>query len=130
MRRCRKRIAGWVMLGWLFAQVVTVAHACPSLAVPENNSFAASGGATVPLPGDCEAMAKKAGSTKNVCQSHCAGNEQLGSDVPAPSAALAPQPALVVRVCASYVQSSANAYGSPPRSVGPPPTLLFGRFLI
>src|SRR6266568_4341956 len=30
MRRCRKKVVGWVMLGWLFAQIVTVAHACPA----------------------------------------------------------------------------------------------------
>ena len=130
MRRCGKRIAGWVILGWLFAQIVTVAHACPALAALEKNPSASSAGATSLLSVDCEAMAKKAGSTTNVCQSHCVGGEQLGSDVPAPSAALASQPALVVRDCASYVPSAANAYASPPRGAGPPPTLLFSRFLI
>src|SRR5437763_4719174 len=99
MRRCGKRIAGWVILGWLFAQIVTVAHACPALAAPEKNPSTRSAGATALLPGDCETMAKKAGSTTNVCQAHCVGNDQLGSDVSAPSAALASHPALVVRGC-------------------------------
>jgi hypothetical protein len=129
MRRCRKQIAGWVMLGWLFAQLVTVAHACPALGSPEKNTSAASAGATAPMPENCDSMAKKAGSTTNVCQSHCTGDQQLGSDVPVPSAVLAPQPALIVRVCAADVSSSPSVYASPPRG-GPPPTLVFGRFLI
>ena len=130
MRRCRKRIVGWVMLGWLFAQIVTVAHACPALISPAQDASAASAGATTSMPGDCEAMAKQAGSNANVCQAHCFDGVQVGSDAQTPSAALAPPVALAVRACAAETPVLANLRASLLRAAGPPPTLLFSRFLI
>ncbi len=118
------------MLGWLFAQIVTVAHACPALTPPAQGSTAASAAGTAPMPSDCAAMAKQAGSNANVCQSHCVAGQQVGSDAQTPSAALAPQVALAVRVCATETPVLASLRASLPRAAGPPPTLLFSRFLI
>src|SRR5436853_479580 len=58
MRRCRKKVVGWVMLGWLFAQIVTVAHACPALTPQAQDSTAASAAGAAPMASDCAAMAK------------------------------------------------------------------------
>jgi hypothetical protein len=130
MRRCRKRIVGWVMLGWLFAQIVTVAHACPALVSPAHDASAAFAGATAPMAGDCEAMAKQADSNANVCQSHCVADPQASSDAQTPFAVLAPQCALAVRVMTPEPSVSMRLGARLPLASGPPPTLLFSRFLI
>ena len=130
MRRCRKQIAGWVMLGWLFAQIVTVAHACPALTPQAQDSTAASAAGAAPMASDCAAMAKQAGSNTNVCQAHCFAGEQVGSDAQTPAAALAPQVALAVRACGVEVPVLASLRASLLRAAGPPPTLLFSRLLI
>ena len=130
MHRCRKRIAGWVMLGWLFAQIVTVAHACPVLTPAAQGPITASAAVASPMPGDCAAMAVQAGSNADVCQSHCIGGEQVGSDLQTPSPALAPQVALAVRAVAPAIPTSASLHARPPHCAGPPATLLFSRFLI
>src|SRR5260370_11012883 len=102
MRRSRKRIAGLMLLGWLFAQLVTIAHACPAL----DTNASASSAAT--MPADCAAMAKLAGSNTNVCQSHCVAGEQVDTPAQAPAAALWPQPALTVRVADPQFVKSAD----------------------
>ncbi|TMG83569.1 MAG: hypothetical protein E6H78_11905 [Betaproteobacteria bacterium] len=132
MRRCRKRIAGWVMLGWLFAQIVTVVHACPALTATtqDSTSTAASAAGAATSPSDCAAMAKQAGSNANVCQSHCIAGQQIGSDAQTPCAALAPRVALAVRACTVETPVAASLHASTLRATGPPPTLLFSRFLI
>jgi hypothetical protein len=130
MRRCRKRIAGWVMLGWLFAQVVTVTHACPAVIGPAQDSTATSATMASPMPGDCASMARQAGSNANVCQSHCVAGEQIGSDVQTPSAALAPQVARAVRVVGPEIPVPASLRARSLHGAGPPPTLLFSRLLI
>ncbi len=129
MRRCRKKVVGWVMLGWLFAQIVTVAHACPAATGAPQDSTAASS-AVAPMPGDCAEAAKRAGSNANICQSHCAAGQQVSSDAHTPFAALAPQCALAVRAMSSSPSVAARLGARSPLACGPPPTLLFGRFLI
>jgi hypothetical protein len=118
------------MLGWLFAQIVTVAHACPALTGPAQDSTAAPATVASPMPNDCAAMAKQAGSNANVCQSHCVAGEQIGSDAQTPSAALAPPVALAVRVVGPQIPVSASLHARLQCGVGPPPTLLFSRLLI
>ena len=129
MRRSRKRIAGLMLLGWLFAQFVTIAHACPALDTNAPASSAATAAAS-PMPSDCAAMAKLAGSNANVCQSHCVAGEQVDTQAQAPAAALSPQPALTVRVVDPQFVKSAHPHASAACGNDPPATLLFSRFLI
>jgi hypothetical protein len=124
MRRCRKRIAGWVMLGWLFAQIATVAHACPVL----DTNASASSAATMPT--DCAAMAKSSNSNANICQSHCVAGEQVDTQAQAPAAALSPQTALTARVVDLQLVKSVDRHASAACGNDPPATLLFSRFLI
>jgi len=124
MRRSRKRIAGLMLLGWLFAQLVTIAHACPAL----DTNASASSAATMPT--DCAAMAKLAGSNANVCQSHCVAGEQVDTQAQALAPALAPQPALMVRIADPQLVKSADRHAPGACGNDPPATLLFSRFLI
>jgi hypothetical protein len=130
MRRSRKRIAALMLLGWLFAQFVAVAHACPALNTTTAASSAAAAPADSPMPADCAAMAKLAGSNANVCQSHCVSGEQVDTQAQAPAAALSPQSALTVRLADPRFVKSADRHASPACGAGPPATLLFSRFLI
>ena len=54
-RRQRRWLAGMVMLGVVFAQMVTVAHAC-NLAVPMSPAAAIGQAADETMPSDCAAM--------------------------------------------------------------------------
>ena len=130
MRRSRKRIAGLIVLGWLFAQIVTVAHACPALNPATSVASVSSVAITAAMPTDCEAMAKLAGSNANVCQSHCVAGEQVDTQAQAPAAALALQPGLTVRIADVRFVKSADRHAQGARGNDPPATLLFSRFLI
>ena len=130
MRRSRKRIAGLIVLGWLFAQIVTIAHACPAINPPTSAADASSVAVTAPMPTDCAAMAKSSNSNANICQSHCVAGEQVDTQAQAPAAALSPQPALTVRVADPQFAKSADGHASAARGNDPPATLLFSRFLI
>jgi hypothetical protein len=130
MRRSRKRIAGLMLLGWLFAQFVTIVHACPALNPAISAASAASVAVADAMPTDCEAMAKLADSNANVCQSHCVAGEQVDTQAQAPAAALSPQPALIVRVADPQSVKSADRQAPGACGSDPPATLLFRRFLI
>jgi hypothetical protein len=117
------------MLGVLFAQIVTVAHAC-ALAVPVSQASAFIEPADESMPSDCPAMAKRVTANANVCESHCAYGQQIDVQADAPVAAIAPQPALTVCVLTSIVRPSVEKTLLQGRSSAPPLTVLFGRFLI
>lgn len=130
MRRSRKRIAGLMLLGWLFAQFVTIVHACPALNPAISVASASSIAVTAAMPTDCEAMAKLVDSNANVCQSHCVAGEQVDTQAQAPAAALSPQPALTVRVADPQSVKSADRHAQGACGNDPPATLLFSRLLI
>ena len=130
MRRSRKRIAGLIVLGWLFAQIVTVAHACPALNPATSVASVSSVAITAAMPTDCDAMAKLADSNANVCQSHCVAGEQVDTQAQAPDAALALQPGLTVRIADVRFVKSADRHAQGARGNDPPATLLFSRLLI
>jgi hypothetical protein len=130
MRRSRKRIAGLIVLGWLFAQIVTTAHACPAINPATSAASVSSVANTAATPTDCAGMAKSSNSNANICQSHCIAGEQVDTQAQAPAAALSPQPALTVRLADPQFVKSADGQGSAARGNDPPATLLFSRFLI
>ena len=128
VRRQRRWVAALVMLGVLFAQVVTVAHAC-ALAVPAFQAATLVQPADDTMPSDCPS--KGATANAKVCDSHCAYGQQIDVQPDAPVAAIAPQPALTVcAVSSSIVQSSLDTKFLHARSTAPPISLLFSRFLI
>jgi hypothetical protein len=117
-----------MMLGMVFAQIVTVAHAC-TLAVPMSQAAAFGQPVDETMPSDCAAMAKRAANAK-VCESHCAYGQQISVQPDAPVAAIAPQPALTVGVVSLIVPRSLDTIFLDARSTAPPVSLLFSRFLI
>jgi hypothetical protein len=85
-----------MMLGWLFAQLAIVAHACMAM-TPATLAASAFSAAVAPaMPTDCVAMAQQAKTDVNVCQSHCVDNEQFATQARRPVAAFAPEPVLLV----------------------------------
>jgi len=129
VRRQRRWVAGLVMLGVAFAQIVTVAHAC-TLTVPASEAPTSARVVDMPMPPDCAQMAQRATANGNVCDAHCAYGQQIDTQPDAPAAAIAPQPALTVRVVSSIVQRSHESAALDARSTAPPVSLLFSRFLI
>jgi hypothetical protein len=129
VRRQRRWVAGLVMLGLVFAQVVTVAHAC-TLVVPMSQAATFVEPADEAMPSDCPAMAKRVVKNAKVCDSHCAYGQQIDVQSDAPVAAIAPQPALTVGVVSLPVLGSLDTIFLHARSTAPPISLLFSRFLI
>ena len=133
MIRWRRRwVAGLVAIGLLFAQIVTVAHAC-TLVVPASQAVASVEPADDDaMPSDCPTMAKRVAANAKVCDSHCAYGQQIDVQPDAPVAAIAPHPALTirVRVVSSIVERALATIFLHARSTAPPVSLLFSRFLI
>lgn len=129
-RRHRRWVAGLVTVGLLFAQLVTAAHAC-TLTVPASQAAPTLvQPADETMPSNCAAMAKRVAANVKVCESHCAFGQQIDVQPDAPVAAIAPQPALTVRVISSIAQRSFDTIFLEARSTAPPVSLLFSRFLI
>ena len=82
------------------------------------------------MPGDCADMAKHAGSSAELCGSHCFGGQQVTAQADAPLPLAAPQSPLTVRIADPLV--AVPVLASTPRPIGavPPPLLLSGRLLI
>jgi len=130
VRRHRRWIAGLVTVGLVFAQIITVAHAC-ALVVPVSQAAATFvEPADETMPSDCSATAKRVAASAKVCESHCAYGQQIDVQPDAPVAAIAPLPALTVHVVSSIVQPSLDKIFLHARSTAPPVSLLFSRFLI
>jgi hypothetical protein len=130
VRRHRRWVAGLVTVGLGFAQFVAVAHAC-TLAVPTLQAAATFvEPADDTMPSDCPAMAKRVAANAKVCESHCTYGQQIDVQLDAPLAAIAPQPALTVRVMSSTVQHSIDTIFLHARRTAPSVSLLFSRFLI
>jgi hypothetical protein len=130
VRRHRRWVAGLVTLGLVFAQIVTLAHAC-NLTVPAAQAkvtFVEPADTT--MPADCAAMAKPAAVKGNVCVAHCTYGQQIDVQPDAPVAAIAPQPALTVCLMSSHVLPSLYTSFLHARSTAPPVSLLFSRLLI
>ncbi|MEP6610219.1 MAG: hypothetical protein ABJA83_16300 [Burkholderiaceae bacterium] len=116
------------MLGLVFAQIVTVAHAC-TLAVPMSQTTEFSQPADDGMPPDCAGMAKHGSADAKVCDSHCAYGLQIDVPTDAPVAAISPQPALTVGdVSSRTVLGSLDSSFLHARSTAPPVSLLFSRF--
>src|SRR5438132_306366 len=127
IRRPPRWVAALVMLGVVFAQVVTVAHAC-MLAVPAFQAAKLVQPADDTMPSDCPSNGATANA--NVCDSHCAYGQQIDVQGDAPVAAIAPQPALTISVVSPIERPSLDTIFLHARSTAPPISLLFSRFLI
>jgi len=125
----RKQVLGWrrwiaagVMLGVIFAQIVTAVHACPNLAAAPRP--------VVEAMASCHDLAHKSSDNANVCESHCLTGQQVDTQADAPIAAIAPREALTVHIV-DLSETRAREFSSLP-ALGPaaPPLLRFSRLLI
>jgi hypothetical protein len=130
VRRQRRWVAGWVMLGVVFAQIVTAAHACTLAVSTSPAPIAVVQPADEVMPSDCAAMAKRVAASPNVCESHCDYGQQIDVHPDVPVAGIAPQPALTVHLMLPLVPDSLGATSLYARSTAPPVSILFSRFLI
>ena len=128
IRKRRRWLAAWVMLGIVFAQIVTAAHAC-LLVVPVSQTMALLQSADDSMPSDCGAMEMAAAADAKVCESHCAYGHQIDMQPDAPVAAIAPQLALTVEVASSTAPRSFDKTFIYARSTAPPVSILYSRFL-
>ena len=125
MRRHAIWIAALLTLALVFSQALVAAHACP---VAEPSAVTAlHAHAAVSMP-DCAGMPETADPKGNVCESHCLTGQHVQHN-DAPSAPVAPLPALTVRVDAPHVVTVDAFTDVHPRAT-PPPRLRFSRFLI
>jgi len=123
----RRWIAAGVMLGLVFAQIVTAAHACPSLPVASDTAVVQP---AVEGMASCQDLADKANDNANVCQSHCLVGQQVDTQADAPIAAIAPREALTVHIV-DLSETRAREFSSlPALGVAAPPLLRFSRLLI
>jgi hypothetical protein len=119
------------MVGLAFAQIITAAHACSILAQGSPPGTAlAEPAVSQAMPTDCPEMAKKSGSTLNVCVSHCDFGQQVDAHADVPIAAIAPQPPLLIRPVGRLIPTSGEHLALLAALAAPPPQLLFSRFLI
>jgi hypothetical protein len=124
-RSCMTIIA---VLSLLFAQFVTVAHACTVAFSPSLPVAVVATPVEDAMPSDCAGKAKR--TDANVCGSHCAYGQQIDTQSDAPVAAIAPHPALTIRVPPQIAPRSFDTIALHARSTAPPLSVLFGRFLI
>jgi hypothetical protein len=115
------------VLGLLFAQFVTAAHACTVAFSPSLPAATVATPVDDAMPSDCAGNAKR--TDVNVCESHCVYGQQIDVHSDAPVAAIAPQPALTVRVPPPMVPRSFDTIALHARSTAPPLSILFSRFL-
>jgi hypothetical protein len=118
-----------MILGFTFAQVISLAHACArgselSLAAAQARAR------SVAMPADCPTAADAALSGGVACDAHLLPREQVDKGIEVRIAPMAPPSPLVVRVMQPSIPSSVRATPPLTRIASPPLSLLFGRFLI
>jgi hypothetical protein len=129
VRASRRWLAVLMMLGFISAQLISLAHACAGAVDFSRASSQASAG-TVAMPADCPMATGAKPSADVACDAHCLPSAQVDQGTEARIAAMAPPSPLIVRVVQPAIPSS--VYAAPPlaRIASPPLSLLFGRFLI
>lgn len=127
MRRNRLCIVAVVIWSLAFAQAAVAGHACSTLTSASPGQ--ATEANTPPMPPGCQGMAAQSNDTLNVCESHCVAGQQVSGHADIPSASIAPQLALTVRVNEVFVPTFTPS-SLAPVTAAPPPQLRFSRFLI
>jgi hypothetical protein len=126
LRRNRPWIAVLLAFVLVFAQALTAAYACPILDASQRSAAANDTDAMAP---DCADMPAEPDATANLCEAHCLPGQQTAQADP-PSASIAPQPALIVRLADAPRRFSDTGASLAPISTAPPPRLRFSRLLI
>ena len=123
MRLRRTWIATIMALGLLFAQIVTAAHACSTLALPPAHESSA-------MPADCAQSSVRIDSTIKVCVSHCDSGAQVDSHADIPVPMIAPQSVLIIRAADVHPRVAGDKPLSSAQRAPPLPLALSSRLLI
>src|SRR5206468_2161853 len=102
------------------SEVVVTASEVVVTASEDGLSGGSGNGAGVPIQGEDPVA---------LCHFHCKGDPQIDAHADAPTAPIAPQPALMVVTRDQRLPASAAMTLLPVRSSAPPPLILFSRFL-
>jgi len=116
------------MLGVIFTQLVTSAYACPRL-LPGSGTAAAEASPAY-CPEAVKKLVRNLRHNPNCCQAYCTAGQQIDTHANSPVAAVAPQPALTIRVADAATLTARGAWPVPAPNATPPPLLLCSRFLI
>jgi hypothetical protein len=128
VRVYRRWLAVLMILGFVSAQTISLAHACGSAAGFSLATMQGMGGSSA-MPADCPGMAD-ATSADAACDAHCLPRAQVDKGADVRIAAMAPAIPLVVRL--AQPETPIEVRATPPlvRIASPPLSLLFGRLLI
>jgi hypothetical protein len=117
-----------VLLGVVFGQAVTAAHACPGIV--SSSQTTAMNGPRAAMPESCPDLQKKMRAGANVCESLCLSDGQLSSKTDTPTAPISLQPVLVLQLVDALAVRSRD-FSSIRQLGGAPPSLLpFSRLLM
>ena len=119
-----------MILGFMAAQLISLAHACGSGLDAALVAGEAMAGSAATMPADCPAMADGASHASAACEAHCLPRAQVDKGADVRIAAVAPPSSLVVQVVQPRVPTSMRATPPLVRIASPPLSLLFGRLLI
>jgi hypothetical protein len=126
-RRTTSWIAALLTLALLFSQGLVAAYACT---IGDGPAARLSGKVRMVehMP-NCSGMDDEQPAPANLCQSHCLP-AQPAQQLDAPTAPIAPQPALIVQMATSVAVALHAPTDVFPAAAAPPPRLRFGRLLI
>ncbi len=132
MRIHRRFVVVLMMLGFLFAQIVATAHACPLLAPQADVATQIAAADRASMPADCPAMTAQPDSTStaNACALHCNAGQQIDVQSAALAAPIALQLPLTIRVVELGIPDALATIWFSSLGAAPPLSLLFGHFLI
>lgn len=130
LRGSRRWLAALMILGFVSAQLISVAHACGGGLDAAFVPAEAMAGSAATMPADCPGMADGASSASAACDAHCLPRAQVDKGADVRLAALAPPSSLIVQMAHPTVPASMRATPPLARIASPPLSLLFGRLLI
>jgi hypothetical protein len=119
-----------MILGFVSAQLISVAHACGGGLDAALVPVQAMGGSAATMPADCPGMVDGASSASVACDAHCLPRAQVDKGADVRLAAIAPPSSLIVQMAHPTVPTSMRATPPLARIASPPLSLLFGRLLI
>jgi hypothetical protein len=129
LRRSRRWLTGLMILGFIGAEFISLAHACTTGSDETGPPISIAAHAAA-MSADCPMMGQRGLANDPACDTHCFPREQADRGTDGPLPALAPPAVPVFRLVPAFVDDRAFAKPPLPRIASPPLSLLFGRFLI
>ena len=129
--RHRRHLIAWLaLLGFVFAHAASAAYACTIGSTPSQSLSHVISSEAAASSGHCHEMGGGAHATPNLCHIHCQADQQLDPQPGISLPAIAPPLILVLALRERGIPASAAASKLRTLGAGPPPSILFVRFLI